>query len=166
MKVLGHSAHQILITFPVGLFFTAIIFELIALATGSPQFWTVSYWMIAGGLIGGVVAALFGFLDWRHIPAHSRAHRIGILHGLGNAVIVLLFLASWWLRAAPEEAPTNTALVLSFIAAALLLVTGWLGGELVDRLSVGVDEKAHVNATSSLREHAVVEQTTSYRDAA
>jgi hypothetical protein len=32
----------------------------------------------------------------------------------------------------------------------LAAVTGWLGGELVDRLSVGVDDGAHLNAPSSL----------------
>jgi hypothetical protein len=32
-----------------------------------------------------------------------------------------------------------------------MLITGWLGGELVDRLGVGVDEGAHVNAPSSLK---------------
>ena len=103
MKILGHSAHQILVTFSVGLFMAAVIFDLIALATGSAQFWTVSYWMIAGGIVGGLVAAIFGFLDWRHIPDQTRAHRIGILHGSGNAVILLLFIASWWLRSAPHS---------------------------------------------------------------
>jgi hypothetical protein len=29
-------------------------------------------------------------------------------------------------------------------------VAGWLGGELVDRLGVGVDDGAHLNAPSSL----------------
>lgn len=43
-----------------------------------------------------------------------------------------------------------TAFVLGFIAVALALVTGWLGGELVDRLGVGVDNGAHLNAPSSL----------------
>jgi hypothetical protein len=32
----------------------------------------------------------------------------------------------------------------------LALFTGWLGGELVDRLGVGVDEGANLNAPSSL----------------
>jgi hypothetical protein len=32
----------------------------------------------------------------------------------------------------------------------LALVTGWLGGELVERLGVGVDEGAHLQAPSSL----------------
>jgi uncharacterized membrane protein len=116
--------------------------------------------------LGGAVAALFGLLDWRHIPGRTRAYRIGILHGLGNATVLVLFAVSWWMRAAPDQAPSATALLLSFIGAGLLLVTGWLGGELVARLSVGVDAQAHLNASNSVRDHGVVEPTTSYRDAA
>ena len=166
MKFLGHSAHQVLIVFPVGLLMTAVIFELMALSTGSTQFWTVSYWLIAGGLVGGVVAAVFGLLDWLHIPGGTRANRIGIVHALGNATVLALFAASWWMRAAPDQAPSNDALLLSFVGAGLLFVTGWLGGELVARLSVGVDEDAHLNASNSVRDHGVIEPTTSYRDAA
>ncbi len=46
--------------------------------------------------------------------------------------------------------PVAMALVLSFMGAGLALLTGWLGGELVDRLGVGVDDGAHLNAPSSL----------------
>jgi uncharacterized membrane protein len=166
MKFLGHSVHQVLIAFPVGLLVTAVIFEQIALGTGSAQFWTVAYWLIAGGLLGGMAAAVFGILDWRHIPARTRANRIGMLHGLGNAAVLGLFAVSWWMRTGPGQPPPNGALLLSVSGAALLLVTGWLGGELVSRLSVGVDKQAHVNATNSVRDHGVVEPTTSYRDAA
>jgi hypothetical protein len=40
--------------------------------------------------------------------------------------------------------------VCSFVGVALGAITGWLGGELVERLGVGVDEDAGVNAPSSL----------------
>ena len=42
------------------------------------------------------------------------------------------------------------ALVLSFAGFVLAGVTGWLGGELVDRLGVGVDDGAHLDAPNSL----------------
>ena len=166
MKIFGHSAHQVLIVFPVGLLMTSLVFDLIALATGSAQFWIVSYWLIAGGLIGGVVAAVFGALDWSRVPGHTRANRIAILHGAGNTAVLLLFVASWSMRSVPELAAPSLAILLSIIGASLLVVTGWLGGELVARLSVGVDEHAHVNAPSSMADNAIIEQRTSYRDAA
>jgi uncharacterized membrane protein len=42
------------------------------------------------------------------------------------------------------------ALAASFAGFGLALVTGWLGGELVDRLAIGVNDGAHVDAPSSL----------------
>jgi uncharacterized membrane protein len=65
-------------------------------------------------------------------------------------VVLLLFAASFVLRAGTPQTPGTLALTLSFAAGCLSLATGWLGGELVDRLSVGVDEGAHLNAPSSL----------------
>ena len=50
-----------------------------------------------------------------------------------------------------SDAWSDLALTLSFAAGCLALVTGWLGGELVDRLAVGVDDGAHPDAPSSLR---------------
>jgi uncharacterized membrane protein len=67
----------------------------------------------------------------------------------------LLFAASWLLRSDAPAAPEALALALSFAAGGLALFTGWLGGELVDRLGVGVDDGAHVDAPSSLARRRV-----------
>jgi uncharacterized membrane protein len=107
--------------------------------------------MIAAGLISGLVAAPFGLIDWLAIPAGTRAKRIGAWHGGGNLIVVLLYAASWWFRRSAPQNPMNLAYVLSFGGGLIALVTGWLGGELVDRLAVGVDPGAHVDAPSSLK---------------
>jgi uncharacterized membrane protein len=54
------------------------------------------------------------------------------------------------MRRENPTAPAGLALVLSFAGAGLALITGWLGGELVSRLGIGVAEGANVNAPSSL----------------
>ncbi|HKG60458.1 MAG TPA: DUF2231 domain-containing protein [Pyrinomonadaceae bacterium] len=153
-KALGHPIHQMLIPFPFGLLATAVIFDIVYLLWGNPTMVTVSYWMIVGGIIGAVIAAPFGLIDWLAIPKNTRAKTVGMFHGLGNVVVLFLFIGSWWLRySAPEPVsylPSTGALVLSFVGFALAGVTGWLGGELVDRLSVGVDDGANLNAPSSL----------------
>src|SRR5919108_4475661 len=97
-KLLGHPVHQMLIVVPLGVLATAVIFDVIHLVTGTPRWAEVSYWMIAAGIIGGLVAALFGLIDWLGIPGGTRAKRIGLLHGLGNVVVVGLFAASWFAR--------------------------------------------------------------------
>lgn len=151
VRVLGHAVHPVLITFPLGLLATAVVFDVLRLITDEPDFSIAAAFAIAAGVIGGLVAAVFGFADWTAIPDGTRAKRVGALHGTGNAVVVALFAVSWLLRANAEEwEPNAAALVLGFAGAALAGVSGWLGGELVERLGVGVDEGAHVDAPSSL----------------
>lgn len=147
-KLFGHAIHPILIVFPLGLLATAVVFDIIWLLSYIPSFAVVSYWMIIAGLVGGLVAAPFGTIDWFAIPSGTRAKTIGMLHGLTNVGVLLLFFLSWWFRQA--YVPTTTALIFSFAGAGAALVGGWLGGELVERLGVGVDDGAHLDAPSSL----------------
>jgi uncharacterized membrane protein len=151
-KVLGHPLHQMLIVFPLGLLVTSVVFDGLYYFGGrNPRWADVSYWMIVAGLIGGVAAALPGWIDWFAIPSGTRAKAIGLWHGLGNAVGVLgLFGASWYFRKDDPGNPPDLALLLSLGGFLTGGVTAWLGGELVDRLGVGVDPGAHLNAPSSL----------------
>ena len=150
VKFLGHAVHQQLIPFPFGLLVTAVVFDVIHLLTNSGELAEVAYWMTLAGVIGGIVAAPFGTIDWLAIPRGSRARTIGLYHGVGNFVMLLLFAASWLLRQDARSDPDAFPLALSFAGLALSIVTGWLGGELVDRHAVGIDEGAHVNSPHSL----------------
>ena len=81
----------------------------------------------------------------------SRAKAIGLWHGVGNVVVVVLFAVSWLMRFYDfNHIPSVVAFVISLVALGVAAVTGWLGGELVDRLGVGVDPGAHLDAPNSL----------------
>lgn len=149
-KLFGHPIHQMLIVFPLGLLATSLVFDIAYHATSNGRWADIAYVMIAAGIIGGLVAAVFGLIDWLGIPGGTRAKRIGALHGIGNVVVVGLFAVSWLIRYDNPVRPEVSSLVLSILGVALAVVTGWLGGELVDRLGVGVDEGANSNAPSSL----------------
>ena len=160
-KALGHPIHQMLIPFPFGLLATAVIFDIIYLFVGTPQtadmLAVVAFWMIAAGIVGGLMAAPFGLIDYLAIPSGTRAKSVGLLHGVGNVFVLLLFAVSLWMRYNATTAtaggmyrPTTAALAASFVAFILAGATGWLGGELVDRLGVGVDDGAHLDAPNSL----------------
>ena len=149
-KFLGHPLHQQLIVFPLGLLGTAVVFDLIGRFADWPEIARAGWYMIAAGIVTGLVAAIFGAIDWTAIPSETRAKRIGALHGVGNVIVVTLFAIAWLLRR-DEPAPVETLpLMLEVAAAGLSLATGWLGGELVDRLAIGVDPGANPDAPSSL----------------
>jgi uncharacterized membrane protein len=150
IKLAGHPLHPMLIVFPLGLLATGIAFDIAALTSGDADWYHISFWLIAPGILGGLLAAVPGLVDWVAIPKNTRAKAIGLWHAGGNVIVLLLFAISWFLRRASAEIPSAGALVLSFVAIVLALVTGWLGGELVDRLGVGVDNGANLDAPSSL----------------
>jgi uncharacterized membrane protein len=150
VKAFGHAIHPMLIPFPLGLLATAVVFDIVYLISDRPGFAVAAAYMIGAGIIGGLLAAPFGWIDWFKIPAGTRAKSVGLLHGLGNIVVVLLFAVSWLIRTTNGWEPTALALVCSFAAVALAVVTAWLGGELVERLGVSVDDGAGVDAPSSL----------------
>jgi uncharacterized membrane protein len=151
IKLFGHAIHPMLIVFPLGLLSTALLFDILYYPTDNDALAAAAFFMIAAGIVGGLVAAAFGLWDWLAIPDGTRAKQVGLLHGGGNVVVVLLFLVSWLMRIGAEDHKANIfGLVLEIIAVGIALATAWLGGELVERLGVGVDRGANLDAPSSL----------------
>jgi uncharacterized membrane protein len=150
VKSMGHPIHPMLVSFPLGLLTTSVIFDIIHWITGNGYWSEIAFWMIAAGTIGGIMAAIVGTIDWMAVPSGTRAKRVGLWHGGGNYAILLLFVVSGLLRLSVPGNPSITAYVLSFLGAGLLGVTGWLGGELTLRMGIGVDEGANLNAPSTL----------------
>jgi uncharacterized membrane protein len=146
-----------LIVFPLGLLGTSFIFDIIYLADGNGRWADIAFWMIASGVIGGLMAAIFGLIDFLRIPRGTRARFIGMWHGIGNVLVVGLFIASWLVRRDSPLEPGAGPVALSAIGVGLALVTGWLGGELVDRLGIGVAEGAHADSPSSLSHRPAIE---------
>jgi len=152
-RLLGHQVHPMIVVFPLGLLATSLIFDIAYLVTENTVFSETAYWNMLAGILGGLLAAVFGFWDWLAIPKRTRAKRIGAIHGLVNLTVVVLFVVDLLIRRGEmSHIPPTAALALSFIAIAFALVGGWLGGELVERLGIGVADNAGPDAPSSLRQ--------------
>jgi len=152
-KLLGHPVHPMLVAFPIGLLAASLVFDLIAMAGGPTQLGFAAFWCIAGGVVFGLLAAVFGLVDWLGIEPGTRAKRVGLWHAIINVIVVGLFSISWLVRlGVTQHQPMWFPVALEIVAIVLLLISGWLGGELVDRLGIGIDDGAHPNARSSLRD--------------
>ncbi|WP_434443456.1 DUF2231 domain-containing protein [Lentzea sp. E54] len=152
VRAAGHAVHPILIVFPLGLLTTSVGFDVLYLITERASFAFTAAHLIAAGVLLGVVTAATGWLDWWLVtPPGTRARRIGLLHGLVNAVVLVLFAVSWTLRLAEQGwTPQWPALVAAWLGVLAGGLGGWLGGELVERLGISVEEDAHPDAPSSL----------------
>jgi len=148
--IAGHPLHPLLVTLPVGSLVLLLLSDLASRATSDPFWAQASYWLTIGGLITGVLAALTGFIDFVNGP---RIRRLSIawVHFLGNGVAMLLTLGNFLLRRSdPTAAVSEVELGLSVLVVVILLVTGWLGGEMVFRHRVGVTG----TATGAAHTHA------------
>lgn len=152
LKVLGHPVHPMLVMFPVALLVTGTLFDVVD-TVGGPDFLAdVAYWNITVGLVGGLLAAAAGAFDLLAIPAGTRAKRVALTHAAANVAVILLFAAVWVVRLNAESRAAGGALIaIEVVGVAILGISAWLGGELVDRLGVGVDRDAGLDAPSSLR---------------
>lgn len=152
VKLFGHPIHPMVIVVPLGSLISAVILDAVYfVASANPTLGLVAFWNIGIGIVGGLVAAVFGLIDWLAIPSGTRAKRIGLMHAGTNVAMLLAFTVAWLDRfVTTDHLPSGQILMLEVGALALAMVAGWLGGELVDRLGVGVDDGANLNAPNSL----------------
>jgi uncharacterized membrane protein len=104
-KILGHPIHQMLIPLPLGLLAMGLVFDVIHLISDQEQLARAAYYMIAAGILTGLLAAVFGLIDWLAIPRDTRAWQIGLYHMIANVTVLALFtghgpgparIFGWW----------------------------------------------------------------------
>ena len=126
-RIAGHPLHPLLVTIPIGCW----------------AMWAyASTWLIGAAIVSALIAALAGFADFfgdRRIREIRRAwwHMLGNLTAVGVAVVN--FIVHMRDGAA---AVIPTGLLLSAVTVAILLFTGWQGGELVFRHGVAVHPRS------------------------
>ncbi|HZT38518.1 MAG TPA: DUF2231 domain-containing protein [Bryobacteraceae bacterium] len=120
---------------PLTLLAISLLFDVAYLSTGRHQLALFAYWIILAGVICGIAAAVWDVFESWALPACRRSKNVDLWHGLVNAAVTLLFIASWVLRRPHPAAPPNAAIVLSLAGVATMVAMSWLGGELVDHLS-------------------------------
>ena len=139
-KLFGHPIHPMLIVFPLGLLVTAVVFDILLLATGRGLWRTLAFYDLAAGIIGGLLAAVPGFIDY--LTLRGPARRIGTWHLVVNVLGLIVFAVSFLLRTqtGSQWVPVSSSLpqALSIVGAVVMGVGGWLGGHLVYVHGMGV----------------------------
>jgi uncharacterized membrane protein len=139
-----HPIHPMLIVFPIGLWIFSFLCDLGYVFQGDRVWWDVAFYTLVGGLVGALVAAVPGFIDFLSIRS-SEARTVARVHMLINLTVVGLYAINLWLRLW-DPPLTLLPMLLSGIAVVLLGISGWLGGELVYVHGMGVEPAAAPDA--------------------
>jgi uncharacterized membrane protein len=138
----GHPFHPLLVTIPIGTWVASLVFDIAGAVTDEwDVFATAAQWLIAIGIIGAILAAIVGLLDFSKLTPQTKARRTATIHMVINLVVVVLFAISWLLRSSEPGEPSTGGIVLSVIALLALGVSGFLGGELAYRHGIRVADE-------------------------
>ena len=140
----GHPLHPALVAVPIGAWIASLVFDIGSHLVHEPGFLTQgSRWLIGLGVVGAVLAALFGFLGLFAIPTGTTVFRIGLVHMTINLAVTVAYAIGFVIRGGPAGGPVGWGpLALSVVALAALGVSGYLGGELAYHYGVRVADEA------------------------
>jgi uncharacterized membrane protein len=134
----GHPIHPMVVPFPIALFVSALATDIVYIVTGDPAWAGGSFWLIVGGLVMALIAALGGLIDFMG-DSRIRETSASWLHAVANVAVVIAEAFSLYFRYKHgADAVLPVGVVLSAIAALLLVFSGWQGGELVYKHRVAV----------------------------
>jgi len=133
-----HPIHPMLVVLPLGLWVAALAFDILYAFTGNPAWRTAAFWNIGAGIVGALLAAIPGVVDW--LGMTGRVGRLATYHMLLNLGAVAIFSVNWFARTR-VGADSPWPLVLSIVGVIGVGISGWIGGELVYVERVGVEEE-------------------------
>jgi len=152
-SIAKHPIHPMLVPFPIALWIFSFVSDLVyALNWGGALWKDIAFVTMAGGVIGALVAAVPGYLDYRSVKAPD-VQRIGRWHMILNLSIAILFTINLWLRVG-NDAGATLPVILSFLGIAMLGISGWLGGELVYVHGVSVEGQTRPSKEKRERDRA------------
>ncbi len=149
--IAGHPFHPIFVTIPIGLWSFAPVCDLVyILGLGDGSWKSAAFYCIGGGIAGAVPAIVTGLIDYPIVQG-VKARLIAKFHLILNTVVSVLFLTSFGLGYSEFKTAFGLfPVLLSFVGAAVLGISGWLGGELVSRFGVSVH---YDSQSTSVRDH-------------
>jgi nitrite reductase/ring-hydroxylating ferredoxin subunit/uncharacterized membrane protein len=138
----SHPIHPALIPFPFAFLFGAFLFDVAGVLFGKESWWTTGMHLAAAGIVAALIAAVPGIIDYFYtVPPKSSAKARATQHGLCNLSAVALFVVALVLRMRTDAAPGAIIILLEAIASGLLAAGGWMGGVLVSRNQISVDQR-------------------------
>lgn len=138
----GHPIHPALVAIPIGLFAWTLVSDLVYLGTDRDKMWyDIAFWSGIAAIVTGLVAALPGFGDYLTMASKSDAKGIALAHMVLNVAVIALFFLAMLLMLdanALNGGRLGVTIALHAVGVGALLVSGWLGGEMVFRHHLAV----------------------------
>lgn len=125
--------HPLAVHFPVALWLTSALFDLLYVRRGDPFHFRAARGLIGLGLLGAAVSIATGIADALPLAAQGVGQAFVDRHRVHQAfayLSTLLYATSFLIRWRRPDVGSTVLGALMVAGAILIAVTGWLGGEL------------------------------------
>jgi uncharacterized membrane protein len=143
----GLPLHPLVVHFPIALYLLGVLLTLGYLWRGAADYERFAYWSFTLSWLGVVVAALVGLIDLGSLaPDDPRRPVVNNHITAGVALLILNGLVVYYRFRWPGVLTGSLRwqyLALVAAGTVALVISGWLGGELVYTLGVGVRRAAN-----------------------
>jgi uncharacterized membrane protein len=139
-KLLGHPIHVMVIHFPMALFPVGFAFDLLSWIRNDASFALIGFYCMGIGLLGAVIASIFGIVDFIKLPDDKSIRQKAVIHACINMIAVFIYLGLFLFRfpAYPDQKIVSPGLnILNGILVISLMISAHYGGELILRHKVG-----------------------------
>lgn len=143
-RLFGHPIHPMLVHFPTALFSAGFIFDIAGIVLRQPLFFAASFYVVLMGLAGGVLAGLFGLIDYVKLTERPEVFQKASWHGGIQFVVIIIFgvILGLKFQSYPEiSAPSLVQLIVMGLTLVGMVVGNYLGGELVFLHHVGIQKE-------------------------
>ncbi len=128
-----HAQHVVLIHFPIALFITGVLFDVVAARLRQAQLNAAAYWNFCLAAVFTIPVLVTGVIAWQWALEGQRLKGTLLLHLMSALGATAVIWIVWWLERRARQGKVSRAagvckFALEFFGVVLLGLTGHLGG--------------------------------------
>ena len=142
MLFFGHPLHPMTVHFPIALYCLGVLLTVIYVWRGQPEVERFAYWCFGLSWPATIISSVTGLFDQNQLAVDDPRLNTVNRHITGAVALIiinglLLYMRFRWPNVLAEKRWPYLGLMM--LGLGVVFVTGWLGGELVYGLRVGIN---------------------------
>jgi uncharacterized membrane protein len=127
-----HAQHVVLIHFPIALYLTGTLFDVLGRVFRKPSFLDVARWNTLSAAVMSIPTAATGILAWRWALERQTLKGILLLHLVLGLTVVVAMWVTVWLRSqrnsVADRSVSRSLLLVEIVVCLIVGLTAHLGG--------------------------------------
>jgi len=127
-----HAQHVVLIHFPIALFISGVVFDLLSRGKRLSKLGSAAYLNLCAAAVTVIPTVVTGVLAWQFALEGEKLKGLLLLHFVAASFAGLLVVASWWIHWRARKSDTlplpRYRILIELLGVTVIALTAHLGG--------------------------------------